>query len=176
MPLSVTAPVTVWTVPIRIAHWSVAALVIFDLFFSDTSSKTHRVVGYVAAGIVVLRTLYGVLQRGRPAGIHVPTLSSLVQHARSMRAGNPSRPAGHNPLGAAMSLILWLLILLLAVSGWISRWDRFWGEDWPIDIHNGLTVALQICLLLHLLGIAISSVVERQNLALAMITGRKTVD
>lgn len=167
--------VLVWTWFVRLAHWGVAALVLFNLF-NDAGSKVHRFAGYAAAALVVARGVYGLFQRGRPAGWHVPTPAACLAHLRVMVSGNPPRPAGHNPLGAAMALLLWALVLSLALTGWVSRWDRFWGEDWPVDIHTTLSVVLQVAVLLHLAGVAVSSVLERQNLVTAMFTGRKRVD
>jgi len=68
------------------------------------------------------------------------------------------------------------LVLFLALSGWISRWDRFWGADWPLELHAWLSFALQVSVVLHLGGVAVSSALERQNLVRAILTGSKYVD
>jgi cytochrome b len=165
----------VWQWPVRIAHWLLASLVIINLF-NDHGGKLHRYIGYVAVAAVVLRLLYGVIGPAGPARLHLPRPRSMWLHARAMLAGVVPRPAGHNPLGAAMTLLLWLLVLLLGLTGWVSRWDRFWGEDWPQDLHAVLACGLQGAVLLHLAGVVLSSALERQNLVKAMVTGRKRVD
>lgn len=165
----------VWTWPVRLAHWGVALLVAFNLF-NDAGGKLHRYAGYAAAALVAARGIYGLFQAGRPAGWHLPTPAACWRHLCAMAAGRPPRVAGHNALGMAMALLLWALLLGLALSGWISRWDRYWGEDWPVQIHAGLATALQVALLAHLAGVAISSVLERRNLLAAMLSGRKEVD
>jgi hypothetical protein len=33
---------------------------------------------------------------------------------------------------------------LCTEAAWISRWDRFSGADWPLDLHAWLSSALQI--------------------------------
>lgn len=165
----------IWSLPVRLAHWGVAALVLFNLF-NDSGAKVHRYAGYAAAGLVVLRTLHGLFTRHVPERLHLPGPRAMLAHARAMSTGRPPRVAGHNPLGAAMALLLWALVIGLALSGWLSRLDRYWGADWPIDIHSSLALALQICVLLHLAGVALSSLLERQNLVAAMFHGRKRVD
>jgi cytochrome b len=165
----------VWAWPVRIAHWSLAALVVFELFY-DSGGKLHRYAGYAAAAIVALRLIYGITTRSGAARLHLPRASACLAHLREMSGGRVARLAGHNPLGAAMSLLLWTLVLLLALTGWISRWDRFWGEDWPIDLHAALSYALQVCVVLHLAGVALSSYLERQNLVRGMLSGKKLVD
>jgi len=164
----------VWSVPIRLLHWSLAAIVFYNLFFNASGEKPHRTAGYAAAGLVGLRALYALLAAG--GRWPLPRWSDLRAHVGAMVRGEPIRHARHNPLGAAMALTMWALVLGLALSGWVSRWDRFWGEDWPIEIHSYLSLALQICVALHVLGVAASSLLERQNLVLAMITGRKQLD
>lgn len=175
----VSAPPTfytrVWALPVRIAHWSLAALILFDLF-NDSGGKVHRYAGYAAAAVVALRLLYGIIKRSGPARLAVPRPSECWAHLREMLTGRVPRLAGHNPLGAAMTLVLWALVLLLALTGWISRWDRFWGEDWPQDLHSWLSWILQVCVVLHLLGVAAGSLLERQNLVRGMINGKKYVD
>ena len=165
----------VWALPVRIAHWSLAALIFFDLF-NDSGGKVHRYAGYAAAAVVMLRLLYGIIERSGPTRLTLPKPSECWAHLREMLTGRVPRLAGHNALGAAMTLLLWTLVLLLALTGWVSRWDRFWGEDWPLDLHSWLSCILQVCVVLHLLGVAVGSILERQNLVRGMISGGKYVD
>lgn len=174
-PASSVSLQRVWSLSVRIAHWSLATLVIFNLF-NDSGGEVHRYAGYAAAAVVALRLLYGVVGRAGPAQLHLPWPAECWAHLREMLTGRVPRLAGHNALGTAMSLLLWTLVLLLALSGWVSRWDRFWGEDWPQDIHSLLSTILQVCVILHLLGVVVSSLLERQNLVRGMIGGRKLVD
>lgn len=160
----------------RIAHWTLALLVVVNLFFNDTGGKPHRYLGYAAAAVVGLRLLYGLLGPDSAAALRWPSPGACLAHGRAMLRGQVTRSAGHNPLAAAMTLTLWLLVLLLGLTGWISRWDRYWGEDWPLEIHAALVLALEACVILHLCGVALSSLLEKQNLVKAMFSGNKWVD
>ncbi len=73
-----------------------------------------------------------------------------------------------------MAIALWLLVLALAFTGWLMRLDVFWGEDWPQDIHVWLSIALQVCVCIHIVAAIVMSVWTRENLIGAMLTGRKT--
>ncbi len=165
----------VWAWPVRVAHWSLVLLFAYAML-NDSGDQWHRYAGYAAAAVVGLRVLYGLRRHAGAARIQLPGLAAAVAHVREMRSGQVTRPNGHNPLGAAMSLLLWMLVLLLALSGWVSRWDRYWGEDWPIVVHAVLAYAMLACVVAHLAGVILSSVLEKQNLVRAMLTGQKLVD
>lgn len=166
--------ILVWDPVVRLTHWSVAALVLWDLY-EDSGGPLHRNLGYVAAGLVLLRMAWGCFAGG--AGnfrAWMPRRRGIVAYLKASLAGHPPRTLGHNPVGALMMLALWTLILSLAVTGWLSRLDRFWGEDWPIDIHAILAYVLLGLVSVHVLAAIVMSRVHRENLIAAMVTGRKS--
>src|SRR6516225_3038564 len=55
--------ILVWGAAVRFLHWTLAALVVFD-FVVDDGGPVHRAVGYVAAGVVVLRLLRAAFAGG----------------------------------------------------------------------------------------------------------------
>lgn len=87
-------------------------------------------------------------------------------------AGRSTHHAGHNPLGQYAVYIMWLLITLLGLTGWLSRTDQYWGEDWPVDMHIMLSFLLQGMVVLHLLAVVVMSVLERRNLIRGMLNGK----
>ena len=54
------ATLRVWDLAVRITHWSVAAMVLYDLV-DDSGDQLHRVVGYIAAGLVVFRIVWAFI-------------------------------------------------------------------------------------------------------------------
>ena len=167
-----SATVPVWHVLVRVSHWLVAAIVLFNLF--NESGPMHRYAGYVAFAVVMARLAVGLT---RPADdvahVGLPLWSALHQHLSDLRHGRVHRSLGHNPAGLCMALVLWLLVLLLGLTGWMSRLDRFWGEAWLTDIHELLAETLQICVAVHVVGVIVMSRLQKENLLKAMITGRK---
>jgi cytochrome b len=165
-------PVKTWDIWVRFTHWSVAGIVAWNLF--GPTDALHRILGYIAAGLVVWRIVWGFI--GTPHARFSawwPTRSHLIEYLRSLATGKPQHHLSHNPLGALMALALWLLILALAVSGWLMRVDAFWGEDWPQELHTYLSAALQVCVGAHILAAIVMSVWTRENLIRAMLTGVK---
>ena len=166
------ATVPVWHAVVRVSHWLVAAIVLFNLF--NESGALHRYAGYVAISVVVARLVHGLTRPvGDVAHIGLPLWSELRQHLSDLRHGRVHRTLGHNPAGLCMALLLWLLVMLLGLTGWMSRLDQFWGEAWLTDTHALLAQALQICVVLHWLGVIVMSRLQKENLLKAMITGRK---
>jgi cytochrome b len=161
--------VAVWDAAVRLLHWSLAALVLLD-FWLDDGGWAHRTIGYAAAGVVVARLLWSAVGSG---AARLATLKPSLRDTLSyLRRGTP-RTAGHDPLGVWMVWLLWSLVLLLGVTGWISRLDAFWGDDGIRAVHAWLAQALLIAVAVHLSGIVAMSWRWRENLVGAMLTGRK---
>ncbi|MBN3762161.1 cytochrome b/b6 domain-containing protein [Burkholderia sp. Ac-20365] len=165
-------PVKTWDLCVRFTHWTVAGIVAWNLF--GPTDQTHRVLGYVAAGLVAWRIVWGFIgtQYARFSAWW-PTRSHLNDYVRSLAARRPLHHWSHNPLGGLMAIALWLLILALAVSGWLMRLDAFWGEDWPHDLHTLLSTALEVCVCIHIVAAVVMSFWTRDNLIVAMLTGFK---
>lgn len=157
-----------WSLFVRLTHWVVAACVVVN-FFNDTGYM-HRIIGYVCLIIVGLRIGYGFRKKTvKSAQFYLPRLSLIKQHIAEIRQGHVAQQQGHNPLGILAVYLIWLLIALLALTGWISRTDAYWGEDGPVVLHEVLSYLLQGVVLLHLSAVLIMSKLQKQNLIKAMI-------
>ena len=167
--------VPVWDAAVRLSHWLLAALVLFE-WVRDDGDRLHRVLGYVAVGVVVARLLWAAWVRGHGgyrghSGIRA-LRPSLARTLAYLRSGAP-RTLGHDPLGLWMIWLLWLLVLLLGLTGWMSRLDAFWGDERVQDLHAWLADALLVAVAVHVTGIAVMSWRWRENLPAAMLSGRK---
>ena len=161
--------ILVWGAAVRLLHWTLAALVVFD-FVVDDGGPVHRAIGYVAAGVVVLRLLRAAFADGAE-GLRALT-PSIAGTLAYLRNGTP-RTLGHDPLGVWMVWLLWTLVLLLGVTGWMTHLDAFWGDDRLHAVHAVLADALLVAALLHVAGVAAMSWRWRENLPASMLTGRK---
>ena len=158
-----------WDAVVRLLHWTLAALIVFDLIYDD-GGYTHRLVGYAAAVVVLLRLGWQALARGHSLR---PSIAETRAYVRLLLAGKPPRTAGHDPLGLWMVWLLWILVLLLALSGWMSRLDVFWGDERVEEVHAILANLLMLAVLLHVLAVSVMSVIWKENLPAAMVTGVK---
>jgi cytochrome b len=154
-----------------LTHWLVAVCVLINFF--NESGFWHRTIGYGCLGLVLLRICDGLWISKQPASqFYLPSFSAIKAHMKELISGNAASYIGHNPLGQSAVYAMWLLIALLAFTGWLSRTDQYWGEDWPVDIHNLLSDFLQGMVVLHLLAVVLMSKLQGRNLIFAMIRGK----
>ena len=159
----------VWDAIVRSCHWTLAVLVVFDLVFDD-GGRTHRLVGYAAAVVVLLRLGWAAVSRGH--GLK-PSVSDTLVYVRLLLAGKPPRSRGHDPLGLWMVWLIWLLVLALGVTGWMSRLDMFWGDETVEEAHALLANVLMAAVAIHILAVCAMSVIWKENLPAAMVSGVK---
>ena len=161
-------PFVIWTVFVRITHWLVALFVIVN-FFNDTG-YWHRFIGYACLLLVLSRVVYGLwISKASSSKFYIPTITNIKLHLSEIKTQHFSPHVGHNPLGQWAVYIIWLLITLLALTGWLSRTDAYWGEDWPVDLHAFFSNALQVMVVLHLIAVLLMSKLQKKNLAKQMI-------
>jgi cytochrome b len=165
--------VRVWDGVVRLTHSALAALVTIDLVRGD-GDHAHRLVGYAAAVVVILRLSWAAASRshGKLSALR-PSLSQSIVYLGLLRRGRPTRTLGHNPLGLWMVWLIWTLVLLLGLTGWMSRLDAFWGDDGVHDTHALLADLLLVAVIVHLCGVTAMSLIWRENLPATMITGYK---
>ena len=160
-----------WDAIVRLLHWTLAALVVFDFVYDD-GGYTHRMVGYGAAVVVLLRLGWAVV-RGHSLR---PSIAETRRYVRQLIAGKPPRSRGHDPLGVWMVWLLWIVVLLLGVTGWMSRLDVFWGDERIEEVHAVLAYLLMAAVVVHVLGVVVMSLLWKENLPAAMVTGIKRTE
>lgn len=162
----------VWDPIVRLFHWTVAGGVVANLAFLKHARTPHSYVGDVVA--VAVRLVWGLFARGdaRLASF-IPGPRAFVGYARALLARRDPRYLGHNPAGAAMAILLVLLILILGSTGYLMGTDRFWGVGWVEQVHKMAANAILVASLIHVVGAIVESMRHRESLVLSMITGDK---
>jgi cytochrome b len=166
--------ILVWDPLVRVFHWTLATCFIAAYLLTEGNGAIHQALGYLAGGLVALRIAWGFIgpSRARFADF-VPSRRSLFVYVRDMSRGREQRYIGHNPAGGVMILALLAQIALLALIGWLMTTDAFWGVRWLQDLHEAIAHLAAICVCVHVGGAIVESIRHRENLPLAMITGRK---
>lgn len=167
-----------WPWWVRLSHWLVAAGVVALWLMSYVWYETdalHRSIGYAVLAIVAVRILAGCFSTHQSARFHRPGLQAIRSHIAEVRQATLSAQAGHNPLGQWAVYIIWTLIALLALTGWLSRTDAFWGEDGPVVIHALLSWLLMAVITLHVVAVVWIGRLSKQHLVRQMWHGRIAV-
>ena len=173
-PARATQPV--WSVGLRLLHWTLAISMIASFATHEAGGKVHEWTGYVALAAASVRLVLGFAGSGywRFAQF-VRGASSTLAYARAVWAHREPRYLGHNPLGGWMVLALLADAIATGVTGWLYTTDRFWGMQWLEELHGALGYALLPLLALHIAGVVVTSCRHRENLIGSMLHGRKPV-
>lgn len=169
--------VTVWDPLVRIFHWSLVALLVLAFATGDESERVHIVAGYGIMALIAFRLLWGLVgsQHARFTDF-VRGPASVLAYLRDTASGRARRYLGHNPAGGMMIVALLVMLAATGASGYMMTTPTYWHVKWVEELHEvtaNLTLGLVV---LHVAGVLVSSFAHRENLILAMITGRKRAD
>jgi cytochrome b len=179
--------VKVWDPLVRLFHWGLAALVLASFLTSDHDAlvPVHVGVGIAVVGAVLSRVVWGFVgSRHARFSAFVRGPREILSYARALLRRRPPLHLSHNPLGGAMVVAFVAVLLALAATGALVRaGPEFEGPLTGIltrrgakdleEVHEALAGVLVGLVVAHVLGVLVSSVLERQNLVLGMITGWK---
>jgi cytochrome b len=168
------ATVPVWDVPVRLVHWLMVACVAGAWLTAERESwrLLHVTLGYTLGGLVAFRAVWGLVgSRTARFASFVRGPAAVVRYLRSLLHGTPEHHAGHNPAGALAILALLAVSAVLVASGHALYAEL--GGEWLEDAHELAANGLIALVAVHVAGVVVSSVLHRENLVRAMVTGRR---
>ncbi|SFU28919.1 MULTISPECIES: cytochrome b/b6 domain-containing protein [Bradyrhizobium] len=168
--------VAVWDLPLRLWHWALAASILAAWFTPTVYDRAHRIVGYTVLGLLAFRLAWGFwgsrYSRFRMVGVR---LRAAPRYLWNLRRGITGRYIGLNPAGTLMLVALLLSIAVSAITGAMSVTVTFFGVWWVEDTHHYSSDAVIVLVVLHVLGVVLMGILQRENLIRAMFTGRKRI-
>ena len=195
-----TTEITVWDPLIRLFHWSLVVAFMLAYFsqegpFEDLLDGAwlqliHVWSGYIIAGLLVFRLIWGFTgPRYARFSDFVRGPREVLTYTKNVLLLRAPRYLGHNPAGGAMIISLLLSLTVTIVAGlMLYGADQglgpladllMNGSDGLIDaieeVHEFFANLTLILVVGHLIGIVWESLLHRENLAHAMITGHKRV-
>lgn len=168
------ARVRVWDPLVRIFHWALVTAFVVAWFSHGGYLAWHRLAGYAIAALVLLRVLWGFV--GPPHARFADFVRGprpLATYAALLVRGREPRYIGHNPAGGAMVVVLLVLLAALCASGVMLDTPWFRDDGRVKEVHDLLTDAALVCIMLHLAGVAYAGWRHRESLVAAMISGSK---
>ncbi len=177
-------PWPVWDLPIRLFHWSLAALLPLAWWTAEQGDfDRHQWCGYTILVLVGFRLLWGIF--GSPHARFTDFIRgprAVMLYLREGRADS----AGHNPLGGWAVAVLLLLLLAQGITGLFNSDDILF--DGPLrhavdtevagylgSWHEILFNALAAMIVLHLGAVAWHQWGKGEPLIQAMWRGRSGV-
>lgn len=166
--------VNVWDPLVRIFHWSLVFSYALAWLTAEELDTVHEWAGYVVAGLLIVRLLWGLVgPKYARFGQFVQSPGTVIGYLLGMIHGKERRYIGHNPAGGLMIVILILMLMATALTGWMQTLDAYWGLEWVEEGHEALANLTLLLVALHIAGVVLASFRHRENLARAMIVGRK---
>ena len=193
--------IKVWDLLVRFFHWSLVVSFAIAYVTGDEESRLHVWSGYAILALLSLRIVWGFVgtRHARFSDFVFPP-RVILGYALNMVAFRARRYLGHNPLGGAMVVTLLACLPLTCITGYLllpgdsantnraaaamfapigaafanGRDKRDHDEDGLLkELHEALAELGLFLVVLHIAGVLASSLVHRENLVRAMVTGRK---
>ena len=183
-----TNTVRIWDPFVRVFHWSLAGAFIVAYVSEDDFLDIHTFAGYTVLTLVALRLIWGFVgTRHARFTDFVRPPGEAIGYVKESFLGKAKRYLGHNPAGGLMIVALLLSLLITTLSG-IATLGAEEGAG-PLagvmgsashavgeaveEIHEFFANFTLLLVFGHLIGVLFESVVHRENLVRAMITGDK---
>jgi cytochrome b len=185
-PTSTPTQVRVWDAPTRVFHWLYAVCFFLGWLTRDTRYlDLHSLAGYTFLALLFFRLLWGLIGTTHARFTSFAAGPKEVYwYLRCLVQGRATSYTGHNPAGGWSIFLLLGFGLALGISGMVALGGLYGygplggavaseSADLSLVVHEKLAWAMLALVMVHLLGVAVSSLVHRENLTLAMLTGRK---
>lgn len=165
--------ILVWDVPTRLFHWLLAASFAGAWVTAESERwlGLHVSLGYLFGALLLFRLLWGVAgSRYARFTSFVRNSSSVGRYLGSLLSLHPERHVGHNPAGGWAVLALLALGFITALSGIFALTA---ASDFLEELHEAAAGAMLALVMVHIAAVVLSSLLHRENLARAMLTGFK---
>lgn len=166
--------ILVWDLPTRAFHW-LLALSFAGAWITAESERwrdVHVLLGYTVLGLVAFRLLWGLVgTRYARFTSFALAPSAVFDYLKSLATFKPRHYLGHNPAGSWAIFALLALLATAAATGWAAYAEI--GPEWLEELHEGAASAAAALVLVHIAAVFTTSLLHRENLVAAMITGYK---
>ena len=166
--------ILVWDVPTRLFHW-LLVICFAGAWLSSESERLqmiHYAFGYSAAALVLFRLVWGLVGTKYARFTQfIRGPKEIIGHLGAAFRGHQHESPGHNPAGGIVMLGLMMIILLIALTGYLSV-KEFLG-DFMSGAHEAIASLALALVVIHIAAAIIMSFLQKENLVRAMIDGKK---
>ncbi len=180
--------IKVWDPLLRAFHWILASAFFIAYFTEEDLLTPHVWAGYTVLAMLAFRLVWGFTgPRHARFSDFMYSPSKAIAYLKDAVYMRAKRYIGHNPAGAIMIFIMIFSLLATSLTGLavyaaeehagpLAPWLGSVGEHWEDifeETHEFLANFTLFLVFLHLGGVALESLVHKENLVRAMITGYK---
>jgi len=190
----------VWDPVVKLSHWFIALVVLANTALTEGGSTLHVAVGWLGMALLLMRLVWGLIGPG-PARLSAfpPNPRAALSHIARLAAGRARDYPSHNPAGGLMIWTLWAALAVVIVTGLVMTdgrsplqmaedaavietgdWTTLGSDDeeersaeWVQDVHETAANLMLLLALIHVGGVVVESLLQRRNLVLPMLPGRR---
>ncbi len=183
--------ITVWDPLVRFFHWALVSAFVIAYITEDDLITIHSWAGYLILILLCIRFIWGFVgtQHARFSDF-VYSPGNIIKFIKETLHLSAKRYLGHNPAGGAMVILLMLSLLVVSISGvillgaeeqagpvahWFTQSESKWSDSLE-EVHEFFANFTLFLVFLHVVGVLVESLIHKENLVSAMITGLKKND
>lgn len=200
-----SSEIQAWDPFVRMAHWTVA-LAFFVAYLTEDVTTVHVWAGYVVGVLVLARIVWGFVgpRHARFTDFATDPITA-IRYLWDLTLARAKRYIGHSPAGGAMVIALLVFLAATVSTGLIRYAEEGGGPLAPLyaqtssagpqalageeneheerggesafgEAHEVIANVALGLVIFHVLGVLLASFAHHENLAKAMVTGRKRID
>ena len=183
-----SSQIKVWDPLVRFFHWALVSAFFIAYITEEDFLTIHSWAGYLILTLLFIRFVWGFIGT-RYARFSDFTYSprNIIQFVKDTLHFSAKRYLGHNPAGGAMVILLMLSLFITTASGvvllgaeeqagpmaqWFTQPESMWADILE-EIHEFFANFTLFLAFIHIAGVLVESLIHRENLVSAMITGFK---
>ncbi|WP_428036479.1 cytochrome b/b6 domain-containing protein [Amphritea sp.] len=179
--------IKVWDPLVRVFHWSLALFFTVAYLSEGDFETLHFYMGYGISALIAFRLLWGIVGPKYARFTNFVTgKEKVVRYLKSLLTGKAEHYVGHNPAGGLMVIALLLMLALTCFFGMTliatdntgplaGTFVASFNPDLVKELHEICANGTLALVFIHLAGVVVSSLLHRENLIRAMVTGVKVI-
>ncbi|MCW9012307.1 MAG: cytochrome b/b6 domain-containing protein [Gammaproteobacteria bacterium] len=189
--MSNLSTIKVWDPLVRFFHWSLVSAFIIAYVTEENLLVVHSWAGYLILGLISIRFIWGFIgTRYARFSNFVYSPKNIIQFLKDTFLLRAKRYIGHNPAGGAMVILLMASLLITTTSGilllgaeeqagpvahWFTQAGGFWAKALE-ELHEFFANFTLLLVFTHVIGVIVESMIHKENLVSAMLSGFKSAD
>lgn len=183
-----SSQIRVWDQLVRFFHWSLISAFFIAYVTEENLLTVHTLAGYLILLLISIRFVWGFIgTRYARFSDFVYSPGTVIQFLKDTMHLRAKRYLGHNPAGGAMVILLMVSLLVTTTSGilllgaeeqagpvahWFNQAGSFWSGILE-ELHEFFANFTLLLVFIHVIGVIVESLIHKENLVSAMLTGFK---